>query len=32
MISPTNFGEKDPIALFAAKLREEYTKEKLCTS
>ena len=27
MISPTNFGEKDPIALFAAKLREEYTKE-----
>ena len=27
MISPLNFGEKDPIALFAAKLREEYTKE-----
>ena len=27
MISPANFGEKDPIALFAAKLREEYTKE-----
>jgi len=27
MISPTNFGDKDPIALFAAKLREEYTKE-----
>ena len=27
MISPTNFGEKDPIALFAKKLREEYTKE-----
>ena len=28
MISPTNFGEKDPIALFAQKLREgEYNKE-----
>ena len=28
MISPTNFGEKDPIALFAGKLREgEYNKE-----
>ena len=27
MISPLNFGEKDPIALFAFKLREEYTKE-----
>jgi hypothetical protein len=27
MISPTNFGEKDPIALFAAKLRGEYNKE-----
>ena len=27
MISPSNFGEKDPIALFAAKLREEYNKE-----
>ena len=27
MISPLNFGEKDPIALFASKLREEYTKE-----
>ena len=27
MISPTNFGDKDPIALFAEKLREEYTKE-----
>jgi hypothetical protein len=27
MISPTNFGEKDPIALFAAKLRGEYSKE-----
>ena len=28
MISPSNFGEKDPIALFANKLREgEYTKE-----
>ena len=27
MISPLNFGEKDPIALFASKLREEYNKE-----
>ncbi len=27
MISPANFGEKDPIALFASKLREEYSKE-----
>ena len=27
MISPLNFGEKDPIAIFASKLREEYTKE-----
>ena len=28
MISPQNFGEKDPIALFAGKLREgEYNKE-----
>ena len=27
MLSPLNFGEKDPIALFASKLREEYTKE-----
>jgi hypothetical protein len=27
MISPLNFGEKDPIALFAAKLRGEYNKE-----
>jgi len=28
MISPLNFGEKDPIALFAQKLRDgEYTKE-----
>ena len=27
MVSPLNFGEKDPIALFAKKLREEYTKE-----
>ena len=28
MISPTNFGDKDPIALFANKLREgEYNKE-----
>ena len=27
MISPLNFGEKDPIALFAAKLRAEYNKE-----
>tara|TARA_B100000795_G_scaffold71106_1_gene50008 strand:+ start:3290 stop:4117 length:828 start_codon:yes stop_codon:yes gene_type:complete len=27
MLSPQNFGEKDPIALFASKLREEYTKE-----
>tara|TARA_Y100001938_G_scaffold149454_1_gene236324 strand:- start:300 stop:1136 length:837 start_codon:yes stop_codon:yes gene_type:complete len=27
MISPLNFGEKDPIALFANKLREEYNKE-----
>jgi len=27
MISPSNFGEKDPIALFAGKLREEYNKE-----
>jgi len=27
MISPLNFGEKDPIALFASKLRGEYNKE-----
>ena len=27
MISPLNYGEKDPIALFAGKLREEYNKE-----
>ncbi len=27
MLSPLNYGEKDPIALFASKLREEYTKE-----
>ena len=27
MISPLNFGEKDPIHLFASKLREEYNKE-----
>lgn len=27
MISPLNFGGKDPIALFAQKLREEYNKE-----
>ena len=27
MVSPLNWGEKDPIALFAKKLREEYTKE-----
>jgi len=27
MISPLNFGEKDPIQLFAQKLREEYNKE-----
>ena len=27
MVSPANFGEKDPIALFASKLREEYNKE-----
>jgi len=27
MISPLNFGEKDPIHLFAQKLREEYNKE-----
>ena len=27
MISPLNFGEKDPISLFATKLREEYSKE-----
>ena len=27
MISPSNFGEKDPIIMFAEKLREEYTKE-----
>ena len=27
MISPLNFGEKDPIALFAGKLRDEYNKE-----
>jgi|TARA_B110000211_G_scaffold223906_1_gene274353 hypothetical protein len=27
MISPEVFGEKDPIALFANKLREEYSKE-----
>ena len=27
MLSPLNYGEKDPIALFAGKLREEYNKE-----
>jgi len=27
MISPLNFGEKDPIHLFSQKLREEYNKE-----
>jgi hypothetical protein len=27
MISPLNFGEKDPIYLFSQKLREEYNKE-----
>jgi hypothetical protein len=27
MVSPLNFGEKDPIHLFAQKLREEYNKE-----
>ena len=27
MLSPETWGEKDPIALFAKKLREEYTKE-----
>ena len=27
MLSPLTYGEKDPIALFAHKLREEYTKE-----
>ena len=27
MLSPLSYGEKDPIALFASKLREEYTKE-----
>jgi len=27
MLSPLNYGEKDPIALFASKLREEYNKE-----
>jgi hypothetical protein len=27
MLSPQNFGEKDPIALFASKLREDYNKE-----
>jgi len=27
MISPLNFGEKDPIFLFSKKLREEYNKE-----
>jgi hypothetical protein len=27
MLSPLNYGEKDPIALFAAKLRAEYNKE-----
>ena len=27
MLSPQNYGEKDPIALFAGKLREEYNKE-----
>ena len=27
MLSPQNYGEKDPIALFASKLREEYNKE-----
>jgi hypothetical protein len=27
MISPLNFGEKDPIAIFASKLRENYDKE-----
>jgi len=27
MSSPLNYGEKDPIAIFASKLREEYNKE-----
>jgi hypothetical protein len=27
MLSPSTFGEKDPIALFASKLRSEYNKE-----
>ena len=27
MLSPLNYGEKDPIALFASKLRENYNKE-----
>ena len=27
MLSPETWGEKDPIALFASKLREEYSKE-----
>ena len=27
MISPLNYGDKDPIALFATKLRSEYNKE-----
>ena len=27
MLSPETWGDKDPIALFASKLREEYTKE-----
>jgi hypothetical protein len=27
MISPLSFGEKDPIAIFASKLRENYDKE-----
>ena len=27
MISPLNFGEKDPIHIFSQKLREEYNKE-----
>ena len=27
MLSPETWGEKDPIALFAKKLREEYSKE-----
>ena len=27
MLSPETWGDKDPIALFASKLREEYSKE-----